>query len=107
QARRILGTEPRHCKAIPRRYPDLAGERIRCLAEALDERLIAGHDQSRPNRRADFGNRRSRELFADIAVEPDRFSEDQLAAAAPPARARDRPFRRPPWSPSGARRPPR
>src|SRR5206468_8546241 len=62
----------------------LAGERIRCLAEARDERLIAGYDQSRTNRRAALGNRRSRELSADIAVEPDGFSEDQLAAAAQP-----------------------
>ena len=43
--------------------------------------LIARHDQRRADRDAAFGDRGSRQLFADIAVEPDGLGKHQPAAA--------------------------
>src|ERR1700751_2629300 len=57
QRRRILGTEPRHCKAIPGGDADLAAEGIRGFADALHHGLIARHDQRRGDGNAALCNR--------------------------------------------------
>src|ERR1041384_3019769 len=40
----ILGTETRHCKAVPAGDADLAAKRFRSLADALHHGLVARHD---------------------------------------------------------------
>ena len=57
---------------------------LRCLANSLHQRLIAGHDQRGADRDAAVGDRRPRQLLADVAVEPDGFRKHQPAAAAQP-----------------------
>src|SRR6202035_984173 len=79
---RILGTETRHCKPVPGGDTDLAAEGCRQFADPLHQRLVAGHDQRGADSHAAFGDRRPAQLFADVAIEPDIFSEYQPAAAA-------------------------
>src|SRR5271154_5073426 len=62
---RILGTEARHCKSIPGGQADLAAERFRQLANSLQQRLIARHDQRGADRYAAFGDRGPRQFFGD------------------------------------------
>src|SRR5215510_11762240 len=82
QPRRILGTETRHCKAIPGGDADLAAKGICSLTDTLHDRLIARHDQGRGKGSAAFGDRRPRQFCADVAVEANGLGEDQPAAAA-------------------------
>src|ERR1700722_16547490 len=79
---RILGTEAGHCKSIPCGDTDLATERRRELANPFHERLIAGHDQRHADRDTALGDRRTCQFATDLAVEPDVFSKNDLAAAA-------------------------
>src|SRR5262245_31612474 len=82
QPGRILGTAPRHCKAIPGGDADLAAEGFRGLADELDHGLVTGHDQRRADGNAALCNRWLRQLRSDVTIEPDRLGKDQLAAAA-------------------------
>src|SRR3954452_15027837 len=58
EPRRILGTEPRHCKSIPAGDADLAAELVRGFADSLHHRLVAGHHQRGADRDATIGDRR-------------------------------------------------
>src|SRR3954470_21665019 len=84
QTRRILGTEPRHCKAIPGRDSDLACEGVRRLADLFDQGFVTGSDEGVADRRAALRHRRSRELGSDVAVEPNGLGKNQPAAPAQP-----------------------
>jgi len=77
-----LGTEARHCKSIPAGDADLAAERLGCFADPLYHGLVAGHDQCGADGDAAVRNGRPRQLFADIAVEPDGFRKHEAAAGA-------------------------